>query len=155
MKDRKKILLVASAGGHLLQLRNLLEKLNKNHDYCWVCFKHNFVDELIKGERIYYAYEPCNRRNIINFLKNVLMAIKIFYLEKPDIIISTGAGIAIPFFILGYIFNKKNIFVESFSRLTSLSLSGKILYHFSNEFFVQWTELLQYYPKALYRGKLL
>jgi UDP-N-acetylglucosamine:LPS N-acetylglucosamine transferase len=154
MKKNKKVLLVASAGGHLLQLLNIYKSLDNNHDYCWVCFKYNFVEGLLKNGKLYYGYEPTNR-NLYNFFRNLLLAAKVFYKEKPDIIISTGAGIALPFFFLGFILNKKNIFVESISRIYSPSLSGKILYYLSNDFFVQWPEIQKYFPKAKYGGKLL
>ena len=154
MKKTKKVLLVSSAGGHLLQLLNIYKSLDKDHDFCWVSFKYNFVDSLLNNEKVYYAYERTNR-NLLNLFKNIFLATKVFYKEKPDIIISTGAGIALPFLLLGFISNKKNIYVESISRINSPSLTGKIVYYLSNDFFIQWPEIQKYFPKSKYGGKLL
>jgi UDP-N-acetylglucosamine:LPS N-acetylglucosamine transferase len=46
------------------------------------------------------------------------------------------------------------IFSESFACVDHLSLSGKLLYHVVDMFFVQWPELIPLYPKSIYTGRL-
>lgn len=138
-------------GGHLvevLQLKNVYKKYN----YFYLTFyKKGLVDE-IKGEKIYFVENP--GRNIIKLLKNILQTFFVLKKEKPDIIISTGAGSAVPSIIIGkLLFNTKIIFIESFARINTKSLSGIISYPFADLFLVQWRNMLKLYgKKALYRG---
>jgi len=75
--------------------------------------------------------------------------------EKPDLIISTGAGVAIPTCFLGWLFRKRVIFIEDWCRINKPSFSGRMIYPLANLFFVQWEQLLRYYPKAIYKGPLI
>ncbi|MBU5689724.1 MAG: PssD/Cps14F family polysaccharide biosynthesis glycosyltransferase [Candidatus Aenigmatarchaeota archaeon] len=146
-----KICISCSMGGHLvevLQLKNVYKKYN----YFYLTFyKKGLVDE-IKGEKIYFVENP--GRNIIKLLKNILQTFFVLKKEKPDIIISTGAGSAVPSIIIGkLLFNTKIIFIESFARINTKSLSGIISYPFADLFLVQWRNMLKLYgKKALYRG---
>lgn len=151
---KKNVLLIASAGGHMYQLKKLYEELDCNQNYCWISTKFEFSSSVIKNENIYFVEGPTNR-NLMVLLKNMIFAIKIMIKEKPDLLISTGAGIAVPFFIIGKIFGKKMVFIESFSRITSPSLTARILYYITNDFFVQWPALNEVFPRAIYKGKLL
>ena len=47
------------------------------------------------------------------------------------------------------------IFVETGSRVTRLSLTGRIMYRIAHLFFVQWPQLQQQWPRARYEGRLL
>jgi beta-1,4-N-acetylglucosaminyltransferase len=73
------------------------------------------------------------------------------------VIISTGAGVAVPTCFLGkFLFKSKFIFIESFCRIKEPSLSGKLIYPIADLFFVQWKNLLNFYgKKAIYRGSVV
>ena len=71
---------------------------------------------------------------------------------NPEVIISTGAGLAFPFCLFGKIFNKKIIYIESFARVTQPSRTGKHLYKFADVFIIQHEELREFYPDAVYGG---
>ena len=73
-------------------------------------------------------------------------------LNIPDIIISTGALSTIPMCLLGKVFRKKIIFIESFAKVNSPTLTGKLIYKIADQFYVQWEEMLDIYPKAIYKG---
>ena len=76
--------------------------------------------------------------------------------ERPDVLISMGAEIAIPFFYLGKLFGCKTIFIESWCRVTSVSKTGKVVYHVSDVFLVQWPQLCAIAgKKAQYAGAIL
>jgi UDP-N-acetylglucosamine:LPS N-acetylglucosamine transferase len=76
--------------------------------------------------------------------------------ERPDMIVTTGAEIAIPAFVIGRLMRAKTLFLESAARVTSTSRTGRILYHVSDFFFVQWPSNRSLYgPKAVYKGGLL
>jgi UDP-N-acetylglucosamine:LPS N-acetylglucosamine transferase len=72
--------------------------------------------------------------------------------EKPDVIITTGAHTCVPMCYLGKIFKKKIIYIESFAKVKTPNLSGKLVYPIADLFIVQWPELLKYYPKGKYLG---
>jgi len=113
------------------------------------------TSELEKKEKVYFVADP--GRSPINFLKCMIQSFKAVIKEKPDVIISTGAGVAIPpCYLAKLFFNSKIIFVESFCRIEEPSLSGKFMYPISDLFLVQWPEMLKKYgDKALYRGGIL
>jgi len=146
-----KIALVASAGGHLTELLQL-EELWKQEEHFFVSdYRINAID-LSKKEKVYFVLVP--RRNIIRFLINFFESLKIFLKEKPDIVLSTGADVAFAFCLIAKIFGKKVIFIESFAQIFKPSLSGTLIYKFADLFFVQWPELLEFYPKAIYAGSV-
>ena len=77
----------------------------------------------------------------------------IFFLkEKPDIVISTGALATIPMCIVANLFRRKIIFIESFAKINSPTLTGKLLYKFADKFFVQWESMKEFYPNAICKG---
>ena len=53
---------------------------------------------------------------------------------------------------INIIFRKKIIYIESFARCNKPSLTGKIMYKFADIFIVQWEEMLEFFPKAMYGG---
>ena len=92
------------------------------------------------------------KRFLIHFIKLFLTAYKIMMTERPDIIISTGALVTVPICLLGKMVGSKVIYIESFARITTPSLTGKIMYHFADVFIIQWPGLKGRFPKAKYLG---
>ena len=50
---------------------------------------------------------------------------------------------------IGKIFGSKIIFIESFANMTSKTVTGRIVYLFSDVFIVQWESMKKFYPKAI------
>lgn len=148
-----KIGMVCSSGGHLLLL-HLLEKFWKKHERFWVTFKKEDATSLLENEKVYWAFFPTNR-NIPNLIRNFFVAIRVLFKEKPDIIISTGAGVAIPFFFLGKLMGKKLVFIEAYERIENPSLTGRIVYRITDAFILQWEEQKKFFPKGTVLGQLL
>jgi UDP-N-acetylglucosamine:LPS N-acetylglucosamine transferase len=146
-----KICLACSAGGHLTEIRKL-EKLYSKYDYFFVTYFSDTIKYFAKQEKFYFVKYP--KRNIFNFLINILQSFKIFIAERPDVIISTGAGVAIAMCWLGRVFGKKVVFIESWCRIKQPSLTGRLVYPVANLFIIQWKQLQRYYPNAEYRGGL-
>ena len=148
-----KLCLVCSSGGHfqeLLRLRNVWQ----DYDHFWVTFSGVDTTPLLAAEEMIAAYHPTNR-NLWNLFRNSLIAWRILRTKKPDLIISTGAGVAIPFFYLAKLFAIKTIYIESLTRIYGLSLTGKIIYPVAGYFYVQWPELARRLKKAIYGGQIL
>ncbi|MFQ6055839.1 MAG: PssD/Cps14F family polysaccharide biosynthesis glycosyltransferase [Methanosarcinales archaeon] len=148
-----KICLICSSGGHLTQLLQL-EDLWKKYDSFYVTQKKKISKDLSKKYRTYFIKDPI--RNPFSLILNFLQSFLIFFLENPDIIITTGGGIAISMCYLGKMFGKKVVFIESLSRVENPSLTGRFLYPIADLFLVQWKHLLKKYgSKAKYWGNVL
>ncbi|MBD2204666.1 UDP-N-acetylglucosamine--LPS N-acetylglucosamine transferase [Calothrix sp. FACHB-1219] len=141
-----KVLLVCSSGGHfkgLQQLRPFWEP----HERVWVTFKSATTQAALSEENVYWAFSPTNR-NVPNFFRNLLLAFQVINQTRPDLIISTGAGVAVPFLILGKLLGCKTAFIESVTRIETLSLSARLTLPFLSVLYVQWPQLQARYPQA-------
>lgn len=154
MKDKLKLKLcfAASSGGHyeqLLMLKPLMEKYDS-----FVITEETLYKTQIKNEKMYYL-KQVNRKEksfIPHMISNTLKSIKIYHNEKPDVVICTGVLAMIPICLIAKIRRKKLIYIESFAKVTSGTLSGKLLYRFADQFYVQWEQMLKVYPNAIYLG---
>lgn len=147
MKKNIKICLVGSSGGHLTHLY-MLKKNWEDNERVWVTFDKADANSILKNEKKYYCYYPTNR-NIKNLIKNTFLAIKVLKKEKPDLIISSGAAVAVPFFYIGKLFGAKLIYIEVFDRINKPTLTGKLVYPITDKFIVQWEEMKKIYPKSI------
>ncbi len=145
-----KVCLVGSSGGHLTHL-HMLKPFWENEERFWVTFDKSDAKSILKDEKMYPCYYPTNR-NVKNTIRNTILAFKILKKERPDIIISSGAAVAVPFFYLGKLFGCKTVYIEVFDRIDSPTLTGKLVYPVSDKFIVQWEEMKKVYPKAINLG---
>jgi len=129
----------------------LLKKFWNDKDRFWVTFDKEDANSLLKDEKKYNCYYPTNR-NIKNLIKNTFLAIKVLKKERPDLIISSGAAVAVPFFYIGKLFGAKTVYIEVFDRIDKPTLTGKLVYPITDLFVVQWEEMKQVYPKAVNLG---
>ncbi|MBP1948786.1 PssD/Cps14F family polysaccharide biosynthesis glycosyltransferase [Virgibacillus litoralis] len=152
----KKVLLISSVGGHLTQLLQL-EPLFKNYQYHIVTEKCAItmdlkdkypISLLVYGARNYLF------RYIFKFSFNMFKAFFIFLNKRPDVIITTGAHTAVPMCYIAKLFRKKVIFIESFAKTTSPTLSGRLVYPIADLFIVQWETMKKIYPKAVNGGSI-
>lgn len=148
-----KLCLVASSGGHLLQLFRLRDAWI-SYDHFWVTFPNVDAQTLLKGERVFWAYQPTNR-NLKNLARNLWLAWQILHKEKPHVIISTGAAVAVPFIWMGRFLGARTVFVESITAIKKFSLSGRLVHPFVHRFYVQWPDLAARQPRTVYGGQVL
>ena len=104
-----KVCLVGSSGGHLTHLY-LLKPFWKDKERFWVTFDKEDARSVLSEEVLYPCYYPTNR-NIKNLIKNTFLAFKIIKKERPDVIISSGAAVAVPFFYIGNLFGSKKFYI--------------------------------------------
>lgn len=148
----KKICFIASTGGHFEQLM-MLKPLMDKYDSFIVTEKTGY--SVIKDDRRIYYLNQVNRHEktfIFKMIVNLFISFKIFIIEKPDLVISTGALATIPMCLLSKVFRKKVIFIESFAKVTSPTLTGKLVYKFADQFYVQWEQMKEHYPDAICKG---
>ncbi|VOI44511.1 putative glycosyl transferase enhancer [Streptococcus pneumoniae] len=140
-----KVCLVGSSGGHLTHLY-LLKPFWKDRERFWVTFDKEDARSILENEIFYPCYYPTNR-NLKNLIKNTILAFKILRKERPDIIVSSGAAVAVPFFYLGKIFGAKTVYIEVFDRIDAPTMTGKLVYPVTDRFIVQWEEMKKYIRK--------
>lgn len=147
-----KICFISSSGGHFEQIM-MLKPLMHKYDSFVVTEKTNYS---VSNENISFYYLNQVNRHEVKFLWymiiNSLRTLKIFFKEKPDVVISTGALATIPMIIIAKLFRKKVIFIESFAKINSPTLTGKLVYKFADQFYVQWDSLKEFYPDAICKG---
>ena len=147
-----KVGLVGSSGGHLTHLY-MLKSFWKDKERFWVTFDKEDARSILEGERIYFCYYPTNR-NIKNLLRNTILAINVLRKEKPDLLISSGAAVAVPFFYLAKLMGKKVIYIEVYDRIDKPTLTGKLVYPIVDCFVVQWEEQKKVYKRAINLGSI-
>ncbi len=149
---KRKICLAASLGGHLEEIARLAE-LGNQYEVYLVTEKGGFT-ALNLCNKVYYL-NHINRKELLFLPKFIINFLKSFYIlikEKPSSIISTGALATYPSSLLGKLMGKQIIYIESFARVNSASLTGRLMYRISDLFIVQWEEMLEIFPKAVYGG---
>ena len=150
----KKVCLVCSCGGHFMELLQLLPAVEE-HDFYFVTEKNKSSIQILKKYRHYFLLQQ-ERNKLFKFMfrfsLNILMSLIFLLKENPDVILTTGAGAAYPTCKIGKVLGKRIIYVESFAKLTNASVTGKKIYSFADEFFVQWEEMKNVYPKSKYHG---
>lgn len=144
------VLLVSSNGGHLLQILQLADLWPKERRH-WVTFKTSDAMSLLADENITWAYHPTNR-NLPNLVRNLWLALRMVRRRKIQAIVSTGAGVAVPFAIVGRLMRVDVVYLESMARITSPSLTGRLVYPFADTFIVQWPELKRFFKRAVWYG---
>jgi beta-1,4-N-acetylglucosaminyltransferase len=147
-----KICFAASSGGHYEQLL-MLKPLMVKYDSFVITEKTNYSSEA-KGEKTYYV-KQVNRKEkmcIPNLIINSFISLYIFIKEKPDAVICTGVLAMIPICLFAKVFRKKLIYIESFAKVTSATETGRLMYRFADQFYVQWEEMLDTFPNAIYLG---
>lgn len=147
-----KICLVGSSGGHLTHLY-MLKPFWKDKERFWVTFDKEDARSILCDERMFSCCFPTNR-NLKALFVNTKIAYKILKQERPDIIISSGAAVAVSFFYLGKLFGAKLVYIEVFDRIDKPTMTGKMVYPIADLFIVQWEEMKKVYPKAINLGSI-
>lgn len=151
--DQFRVLLVGSSGGHLAQLLPL-EPWYRKHERRWVTFRTPDAQSRLEGEDVVWGYHPTTR-NLPNLLRNTGLAIRHVLRFRPAVVVSTGAGIALPFFILGRLTGAKTVYIEVVDRLDTATMTAKLCRPFTSLFCVQWPEQRRLYKGAVEIGRLM
>jgi UDP-N-acetylglucosamine:LPS N-acetylglucosamine transferase len=146
--QQKKLLFVCSAGGHLSQLLQL-KPWWTHHRRHWVSFKLPDVESKLVDEEVSFAHFPTTR-NVLNLMRNIPLAYRTINKLKPDLIVSNGAGVAFPFFLLAKFMGIPTVYMEVYDRIESKTLTGRLCKPLSSLFLVQWPE-----QHHIYRGSVL
>jgi beta-1,4-N-acetylglucosaminyltransferase len=149
MKRRLKICVVSSIGGHLDEVMQLLPVI-REHEYFFVVNAEGSLPKVIEEKTIRIAHSERDWKLIINFWE----AARILLARRPDVIVSCGAGPAVPFALVGKAMGIKVIFIETFAAVEKPTLTGRLLRPIADLFIYQWKTLAHAYPKGEYGGPI-
>jgi len=151
----KKICFISSCGGHFKELQQLFP-VAEGHHYYIVTEKNITTTEETKQHKCYFLLQQ-ERYNIAFFFPfffNLFKSLWLVLKERPMVVVSTGAGAVLPTCVFAKIFGAKVIYVETIAKISSTSVTGRLIYKFADRFYVQWQEMLTIYPNALYAGQI-
>lgn len=154
----KKVLFIASTGGHLNELMQL-KPLFPKYDYHIITEKDKMTENLKEEykDRISYLHYGTRAhivKYIFQFLANCFRTVFYYFKLRPKYIVTTGTHTAGPMCVLGKILGSKIIYIETFANRNTKTATGKLIYHFADLFIVQWEEMLELYPKAVLGGSI-
>jgi UDP-N-acetylglucosamine:LPS N-acetylglucosamine transferase len=151
-RKSRKIGLICSAGGHLTDMLGLLPAFDGADLFLvTIAGPGGREKELAQRFRV-YGLPPIGLSPMC-MLRTVPRAWRILRSERPDVIVSTGSEIALPFFLLAKLTHTRSIYVECWCSVESRSGTGRLVYPLADAFFVQWPQLRSRYgPKARYEG---
>jgi len=149
--ETRRTCLAYSPGGHLAELERALDGIAFTD-----CFHVTYGPgrpTTLPARRTYRLCHP--RRSVIRTLRNALGALLVLFRERPRLVISTGADVAVPTVLLSKLFGARIVYIETAAALDG-SLSGRLCHRVADLFVVQWPDQLARYPRAvLARGPLL
>jgi len=147
------VLLVCSSGGHLFQL-SALRSAWQDASRTWVTFDKSDARTLLRSETVVYAYGPTNR-SFVNLVRNTGLALRLVSRLRPKVMITTGAGVAVPFAWVARLFGARVVYVESLARIEGPSLSCRLIAPVAERIYAQWPELASAMPQARYAGSVV
>lgn len=150
---------IASTGGHLSELLQLMPCFSK-YDFSIVTekTKSNISLKSKYPQRVHFivsgTYTTMKAKILYPFklFINCWISLFLFIKIRPDVVVTTGSHNVGPMCCLAKIFGKKVIFIETFANRNTPTKAGRIIYKFADYFIVQWEEMLEFYPKAIYGG---
>ncbi len=146
-----KVCLISSHGGHLHELLKATEAVMGRKYF--VTFRTSHTLQLLAQKKCYFVIDP--HLSKLKYMINSCQSLKHIFIERPDVVISTGAGIAIPtILICKLLLRSKIIYIESAACVDKASKTGSFIYKYSDLFLVQWRSMQQHYKKAIYTGLL-
>jgi UDP-N-acetylglucosamine:LPS N-acetylglucosamine transferase len=147
------VLLVGSSGGHLAQLL-ALEPWYRDRKRSWVTFRTPDARSLLADEDVVWAHYPTTR-NLWNLIRNAALAFRVLRRRNVDVVLTTGAGVALPFVALARLRGIPAVYIEVYDRIDSATLTARLCRPFLSAMLVQWEEQRRMYPQATVVGSLL
>jgi len=148
-----KVCLVASAGGHLSQLLKLADSWTGYRTFC--ISTSSVVGEKLQKYGSVFIVGECNRQHPLDVLKVLSRSTKIIFQQRPEVVISTGAGVGCIVCFLAKLLGAKIIWIDSIANVERLSLSGRMVRIIADMFFVQWPQLAARYKNVQFGGAIV
>jgi UDP-N-acetylglucosamine:LPS N-acetylglucosamine transferase len=157
-----KLLIVLGEGGHTTELLKLVSLLEDHHEYHYIVSNKDSLSpsRIQHSGPVYRLVRPRGKHTghvhaALRTAMATIQAIPILLRVRPGAVLSTGPAIAVPVSLVGKLLGARIIFIETGSRVTKLSMTGRIMYRCADLFFVQWPQLAAQLPEAIYAGRLV
>ncbi|WP_305789218.1 UDP-N-acetylglucosamine--LPS N-acetylglucosamine transferase [Symbioplanes lichenis] len=147
------LLFVASSGGHLAQLL-ALEPWYRARSRHWVSFDTPDALSLLHGENVTWAHHPTTR-NVWNLFRNLLLALRVVRRGRVSALLTTGAGVAVPFVFMAWVLRIPTVYIEVIDRIDTPTLTARLCRPLLSAMLVQWEEQRRFYPDATVVGQLI
>jgi UDP-N-acetylglucosamine:LPS N-acetylglucosamine transferase len=139
-----KILVVSSVGGHLTEIMQLAPVL-RDHEVVLVLNDEAALPDFPFARVYRIVHAERDARVLYNFLE----CARILRAEDPDVVLSAGAGPAVPMALVARLCTRARIvFVESAAAVQRPTLTGRLLYPIAHRFFYQWPALAGFFPRG-------
>ena len=136
----------------MVQARRLAPAYEQ-YEHFYFTFSGGVANEMKKTAHV-RAIPNIVRYNPVSWLIGTVLSAYIAIAERPDVVITTGAGVVVFFCIFAKLLGAKLVFIESMAKVEKPTLTARLLYPFANLFIVQWTNLLKFFPQARFLGRL-
>lgn len=136
--SKRRILAVASAGGHWVQLQRLRPALDE-HDVVFLTTNAGY-----RSEALPHRFYVVNDASRWNKLRLALMALRIFVIvlrERPDVVISTGAACGYFSIRIGKLIGARTIWIDSIANIDEVSMAGHLARRYADLWLTQWPHL--------------
>jgi UDP-N-acetylglucosamine:LPS N-acetylglucosamine transferase len=154
----KRLLLICSAGGHLTQILKISEALQGYEKILITEKTFNTLQlDLPEFSKLLYLPHGGREEGLVYLFKlslNIVVSLYRYLKYRPKVVLSTGAHTALPTLYIAKLFGSKIIFIETFAKISTPSLTGRLICRFADSFYVQWPALKKFYPRAKYKGKI-
>ena len=161
-EEKVRLWVVLGEGGHTTELLRLVDLLGDRYEYHYMVTKEdNLSASRIKHcGPLYSLSRPRGKDTgmagaVWRTLLAGVQSLPVIWRIRPTAVLSTGPAIAVPVSLIGKLLGARIIFVETGSRVTTLSWTGRIVYRWADLFFVQWPQLAEHLPRAIYAGRLV
>ncbi len=146
-----KICIVSSCGGHLTEVKALDDAYGR-YDHFYVINNRVKLPGDLARRTVFITHSERDWKLLINLWEAYMILRK----EKPDVILSTGAGPVVPFSLVGRLFfNVHVIYIETITSVDRPSLTGRIMRYLAHSLYYQWKSLTPYFPKGIYSGPII
>ncbi len=145
---------ISSSGGHYSELHSIYPHFEDTYTTYFVTEKTPQTENEDVSFLINNNHSQFSIMYFFRFLLNSFISLFLFLRIRPNAIITTGANAGIPMILIGKIFRRKTIFIETSARINQPSKTGRILHKWCNHTIVQWESMLEIYPKSVYGGQI-
>lgn len=148
---KKKVMAVASIGGHWVQLLRIARPMEEKYEMVYVS-THPKCATMVEGQKFCQTAD-FSRSDAWKLIPSCFKTIKTIRKENPDAIITTGAAPGLVFLLVGKLLGIKTIWIDSIANAEHLSASGRIASRFASRTYTQWKDLAN--DRIFYSGNIL
>ena len=147
-----KVMFVSTHGGHLAHLL-WLRSWWEEHARVWVVPDTPDTRDRLGAEQAWFLPGRSPRSPLV-IAAEVMRASQILRKERPDVLMSAGAGFTVPYFLAAHLMGVPTVFLEVYDRVDKPTLTGRFVSRIATRVLVQWPQQARFYPGAVCVGTL-